>query len=206
MTSSEPKSSCAHLSSFPSVLGIELKVSVMLPRSSATKPCPQPPAPQTVLFPVFFAWSKHAILEFTLSFFWFPVLESPLKTMTLTWWGLPCYSAGQWWRTPLILALGRQSEFQDSQAYTEKPCLKKPKGKNQKQKTKTCYSVGVNKCIWLGYLIGGIEMMQRQLHNQRPAPPRVTQMLQTCSPLHNLWAAAQTGESFPGSQVGFCFL
>jgi hypothetical protein len=53
-----------------------------------------------------------------------------------------------WWRTPLIPALGRQrqrqadfwvwgqpglqSEFQDSQGYTEKPCLKK----NKKQKTK----------------------------------------------------------------------
>jgi hypothetical protein len=50
-----------------------------------------------------------------------------------------------WWRMPLIPALGRQgqadfwvrgqlglqSEFQDSQGYTEKPCLKK-----QKQKTK----------------------------------------------------------------------
>jgi hypothetical protein len=46
-----------------------------------------------------------------------------------------------WWRTPLIPALGRQrqadfwvrgqpglqSEFQDSQGYTEKPCLEKPK-------------------------------------------------------------------------------
>jgi hypothetical protein len=45
--------------------------------------------------------------------------------------------AGQWWHMPLILALGRQrqvdfwdggqpglhSEFQDSQSYTEKPCL-----------------------------------------------------------------------------------
>jgi hypothetical protein len=48
-----------------------------------------------------------------------------------------------WWCTPLIPALGRQrqadfwvrgqpglqSEFQDSQGYTEKPCLKKPKKK-----------------------------------------------------------------------------
>jgi hypothetical protein len=52
-----------------------------------------------------------------------------------------CLWAGQWWRMPLIPALGRQrqvdfwvwgqlglqSEFQDSQGYTEKPCLKKPK-------------------------------------------------------------------------------
>jgi hypothetical protein len=53
-----------------------------------------------------------------------------------------------WWRTPLIPALGRQrqadfwvqgqpglqSEFQDSQGYTEKPCLKKPKKKKPKKK------------------------------------------------------------------------
>jgi hypothetical protein len=31
---------------------------------------------------------------------------------------------------------GIQSEFQDNQGYTEKPCLKKPKTKNKKQKTK----------------------------------------------------------------------
>jgi hypothetical protein len=51
--------------------------------------------------------------------------------------------AGLWWRLPLIPELGRQkqadfwvrdqpglqSEFQDSQGYTEKPCLEKPKNK-----------------------------------------------------------------------------
>jgi hypothetical protein len=51
-----------------------------------------------------------------------------------------------WWRTPLIPALGRQrqadfwvrgqpglqSEFQDSQSYTEKPCLEIPKKKKKK--------------------------------------------------------------------------
>ena len=50
-----------------------------------------------------------------------------------------------WWRTPLIPALrrqsqvdfwvpgqpGLQSEFQDSQGYTEKPCLEKPKQTNK---------------------------------------------------------------------------
>jgi hypothetical protein len=55
-----------------------------------------------------------------------------------------------WWRTPLIQALGRQrqadfwvqgqpglqSEFQDSQSYTEKPCLKTKQNKKQKQKKK----------------------------------------------------------------------
>jgi hypothetical protein len=69
--------------------------------------------------------------------------------------------AGRWWHTPFILALGRQrqplilalgrqrqadfwvrgqpglqSEFQDSQGYTEKPCLEKPKKKKKKKKKK----------------------------------------------------------------------
>jgi hypothetical protein len=55
-----------------------------------------------------------------------------------------------WWRTPLIPALerqrqvdlrvrgqpGLQSEFQDSQAYTEKPCVEKPKKKKKKENDK----------------------------------------------------------------------
>jgi hypothetical protein len=61
---------------------------------------------------------------------------------------------GQWWRMPLIPALGSQrqvdfwvrgqpglqSEFQDSQGYTEKPCLKnqnKQTNKTNKQTNKT---------------------------------------------------------------------
>jgi hypothetical protein len=52
-----------------------------------------------------------------------------------------CLGSRAWWLTPLIPALGRQrqedfwvggqlglkSEFQDSQGYTEKPCLEKTK-------------------------------------------------------------------------------
>jgi hypothetical protein len=55
-----------------------------------------------------------------------------------------------WWCMPLIPALrrqrqadfwiqgqpGLQSEFQDSQCYTEKPCLKKPNQTNKKQQQK----------------------------------------------------------------------
>jgi hypothetical protein len=55
-------------------------------------------------------------------------------------------SCRAWWCTPLIPALwrqrqvdfwgqpGLQSEFQDSQSYTEKPCLKKPKNKKINKK------------------------------------------------------------------------
>jgi hypothetical protein len=56
-------------------------------------------------------------------------------------------SAGQWWRTPLIPALGRQRQadfwvwgqpglqnaFQDSQGYTEKPCPEKTNKTNKKE-------------------------------------------------------------------------
>jgi hypothetical protein len=72
-----------------------------------------------------------------------------------------------WWRTPLIPALrrqrhadfwvrghpGLQSEFQDSQGYTEKPCLEKQTNK-QTNKTKTYpeflffSSVGAGDQIW----------------------------------------------------------
>jgi hypothetical protein len=62
--------------------------------------------------------------------------------------------AGQWWRTPLIQALGRQrqrqrqvdfwvrgqpglqSEVQDNQGYTEKPCLEKQKQTNKQTNKK----------------------------------------------------------------------
>jgi len=56
-------------------------------------------------------------------------------------------SSCAWWGTPLILVLrrqrqadfwvrgqpGLQSEFQDSQGYTEKPCLKNQKKKKKKK-------------------------------------------------------------------------
>jgi hypothetical protein len=56
-----------------------------------------------------------------------------------------------WWRRPLIPALGRkrqvdfwvrgqpglQSEFQDSQGYTEKPCLENKKKKKKRQSITT---------------------------------------------------------------------
>jgi hypothetical protein len=65
-----------------------------------------------------------------------------------------------WWCTPLIPALGRQrqvdfwvrgqpglqSEVQDSQGYTEKPCLEKPKKQTNKQtnkQTKTQHSIAI---------------------------------------------------------------
>jgi hypothetical protein len=65
--------------------------------------------------------------------------------------------AGWSWRTPLIPALGRQrqanfwvwgqpglqSEFQDSQGYTEKPCLKKKKvSAHRGNNYRTVYRVG----------------------------------------------------------------
>jgi hypothetical protein len=62
---------------------------------------------------------------------------------------MPCIGR-VWWRTPLVPALrrqrqadfwvrgqpGLQSEFQDSQGYTEKPCLEKPKKKKKKKTQK----------------------------------------------------------------------
>jgi hypothetical protein len=60
------------------------------------------------------------------------------------------YQGWAWWHMPLIPALGRQrqvdfwvqgqpglqSEFQDSQGYTEKPCLEKPKTKREREREK----------------------------------------------------------------------
>jgi hypothetical protein len=75
--------------------------------------------------------SDTAVLSFLLHF---PSLGS---WMCFTLLHLKYLRASRaWWRTPIIPALGHlwvqgqpglQSEFQDSQGYTEKPCLKKTK-------------------------------------------------------------------------------
>jgi hypothetical protein len=85
------------------------------------------------------------------------LLEKHLALLTAdTSLHLPCslkngdknyWKSWVWWRVPLIPALGRQrqvdfwvrgqpglqSEFQDSQSYTEKPCLEKPTNQPNKQ-------------------------------------------------------------------------
>jgi hypothetical protein len=79
-------------------------------------------------------------------------LEEPIDTAYLiSFHSRNMLQAGwAWWRTPLIPALGRQrqadfrvrgqpglqSEFQDSQGYTDKPCLEKPNQTKQNKKTK----------------------------------------------------------------------
>jgi hypothetical protein len=77
---------------------------------------------------------------------------SQLSELFLWFFLLFFFDSRAWWRKPLIPALGRQrqsnfwvrgqpdlqSEFQDSQDYTEKPCLEKTKqNKNKKTKAKT---------------------------------------------------------------------
>jgi hypothetical protein len=68
--------------------------------------------------------------------------------------------AGRWWHMPLIPALGRQrqadfwvrgqpgpqSEFQDSQGYTEKPCLEKPKNQTKTKQTSEWWLVVKGTC------------------------------------------------------------
>jgi hypothetical protein len=82
-----------------------------------------------------------------------------------------------WWHTPLIPALrrqmqmdfwvrgqpGLQSEFQDSQGYTEKPCLEKQNKTKQKGDTKIqgnsqysrkqCYQCWVQLCVKKGHYL-----------------------------------------------------
>jgi hypothetical protein len=76
------------------------------------------------------------------------IIESERMEDTRRTW-LTKNRSQMWWCTPLIPALGRQrqadflvrgqpglqSEFQDSQGYTEKPCLKKQK-QNKTKKSK----------------------------------------------------------------------
>jgi hypothetical protein len=74
-----------------------------------------------------------------------------VKGVVLNCYGLREKVRWAWWHTPLIPALGRQSqadfwvqdqpglqsEFQDSQGYIEKPCLEKTKqNKTNKQTNK----------------------------------------------------------------------
>jgi hypothetical protein len=63
--------------------------------------------------------------------------------------------AGQWWCTPLIPARAGRSlssrpaqstEFQDSQGYTEKPCLEKPK-KEKRKKNDTHQDLQLNNLL-----------------------------------------------------------
>jgi hypothetical protein len=81
----------------------------------------------------------------TMSCFWRGLKFSPqhythIRCLTSV---TPVSRSRAWWRTPLVPALGRQrqvdlwvrgqpglqSEFQDNQGYTEKPCLEKTKTK-----------------------------------------------------------------------------
>ena len=71
-------------------------------------------------------------------------------------------SSQEWWHRPLIPALGwqrqshfwvqcqpgLQSEFQDSEGYTEKPCLDKTKNKKQKKNKTTTTTTKKNHCLW----------------------------------------------------------
>jgi hypothetical protein len=87
------------------------------------------------------------------------ILKGPWASYSLVYTAVnkrPWFHAEHWWRTPLIPALGRQrqvdfwvwgqpglqSEFQDSQGYAEKPCLKKKKKQKQKKKQKTLIPTG----------------------------------------------------------------
>jgi hypothetical protein len=72
-------------------------------------------------------------------------LQRELPTFFMICWHQNFHSSWAWWCTPLIPALGRQrqadfwvwgqpglqSEFQDSQGYTEKPCLKTKQNKTK---------------------------------------------------------------------------
>jgi hypothetical protein len=81
--------------------------------------------------------------------FWQVVINDQRPKFKLQLNGIEKEGAGPWWCTSLIPALGRQrqmdfwvrgqpglqSEFQDSQGYTKKPCLEK-KRKEKKRKEK----------------------------------------------------------------------
>jgi hypothetical protein len=100
----------------------------------------------------FFQHSVHFLCFnyiMTCSFFWSCLFESSVL-LVLPFGTFRKFSARRWWCMPLIPALGRQrqvdfwvrgqpglqSEFQDSQGYTEKPCLKKQNKQTKQNKTK----------------------------------------------------------------------
>jgi hypothetical protein len=110
--------------------------------------------------------------------------KEELKNVLQSWGG-----SRAWWRTPLIPALGRQrqadfwvrgqpglqSEFQDSQGYTEKPCLEKRK-KKKKKKTKLRWEVRASSTRLKFWYFGGkvkktasaLQVSQSAFQLQRP--------------------------------------
>jgi hypothetical protein len=97
-----------------------------------------------------FGWNHHNV-AMSVS----PVSHCPNTDQLHTEWKNRITTVSRaWWHTPLIPALGRQrqvdfwvrgqpglqSEFQDSQGYTEKPCLEKTNKQTNKQTNKNNHS------------------------------------------------------------------
>jgi hypothetical protein len=94
--------------------------------------------------PIVVTESEKGFTVWNISIIWAGEMAQLLRACTALTEEQSCRA---WWRTPLIPALGRQrqanfwvggqpglqSEFQDSQGYTEKPCLEK---QNKKTKPK----------------------------------------------------------------------
>jgi hypothetical protein len=87
-----------------------------------------------------------------------------------------CHTAGQWWRIPLIPALrrqrqadfwvrgqpGLQSEFQDSQGYTEKTLSRKRTKQNKTKQNKTKQNKETNKrylCTSIHCMLGTLPLI-----------------------------------------------
>jgi hypothetical protein len=101
----------------------------------------------------------------------FHISLTAIRTVSfVTVWVASC-GLRQWWRTPLIPALGRQrqadfwvwgqpglqSEFQDSQGYTEKTCLEKWKEKKKNSRGDPCAEIKrwsqMGRVIWTRLLV-----------------------------------------------------